>query len=266
MWTDCRTAAILETRSAYQSIFVGERHGVRFLRFGGARASWQGACVIARPERLYFPYQQAFSLYTAWRPQVRRFLSLGVGTATAISHVYRRHPTAEIVGIDIDGMVIDAARRFFHVPDDPRVRLLQADARLYVPRMGDKFDLVFLDAFFREETPQTMLSPVFLSALADRLEPGGILIANVIMPTAGRRSRRFFDLCRHLKLLVGPVWALPLGLVPLLENNVIVVAQRAPSGLPALDAIRGKARREIRAHPAVYAPFGRFLPGRIQRV
>ena len=260
------TAAIFEAQSAYQTVFVGERNGVRFLRFGGAHASWQGAYVIARPERLYFPYQQAFSLHTAWRPRVSRFLALGIGTATAISHVYRRHPGAEIVGVDIDAMVIEAARRFFHAPDGPRVRLVQADARLFVPRLQDVFDLIFLDAFFQEETPQTMLSPVFLRALADRLEPGGVLMVNAIMPTAGARRRRFVNLCRNLKLLVGPVWVLSLGLIPFVENNVLIIARRAPAAALSLEAVRMRALREIRAHAHVYPGHSRFLPGRIQQI
>lgn len=266
MYMDRRTTAIFEANSDYQTIFVGERNGVRFLRFGGAHANWQGAYVIAQPERLYFPYQQAFSLHTAWRPQIRRFLAVGVGTATAISHVYRRHAEAEIVGIDIDGLVIEAARRFFHAPDDPRVRLLQADARLLVPRLEDQFDLIFLDAFFQEKTPHTMLSPVFLRVLADRLEPGGILMVNAVMPTAGSRRRRFVHLCRHLKLLVGPVWVLSLGLIPFVENNVLIIAKRAPTASPMVDILRMRALREIRMHSKVYAAYGRFLPGRIRRV
>ncbi len=260
------TAALFEARSTYQTVFVGERNGVRFLRFGGPRASWQGACVIARPERLYFPYQQAFSLHTAWRPRVSRFLALGIGTATAISHVYRRHPGAQIVGVDIDEVVIEAARRFFHAPSGPRVRLLQADARLFVPRLQDMFDLIFLDAFFQEETPQTLLSPVFLRALADGLEPGGVLMVNAIMATAGARRRRFVNLCRNLKLLVGPVWALSLGLVPFVESNVLIVARRAPSATLPLAAVRMRARREIQAHAHVYPGYSRFLPGRILQI
>ena len=257
--------ALFKTESAHQTIFVGEQRGVRFLSFGDRRAGWQGAYLPARPERLYFPYQQAFSLHTAWRPRVERFLAIGVGTGTAIGHVFRRHPEARIVGVDIDLAVIEAARRFFALPESGRIELLAADARSAVPQMAERFDLIFLDVFYREETPKTLLSPLYLNVLRDRLAPGGVLAINAILATAGPRGQRFRDLCRHLKLTVGPVWWINVGLVPQWENNVLLFARRMPTGVPATEELRARARREIRVHPRAYAPYSRLIPVRIRR-
>jgi spermidine synthase len=260
------TTTLFDMRSPWQDVFVGERAGVRFLRFGRERGGWQGAQVVRQPRKLYFPYQQAFSLHTAWRPHVQRFLSIGVGTATAISHVHWRHPQADMIGVDVDPLVIEVAKRFFGAPVDDRTEFVAADARLYVPRLEDVFDLVFVDAYYRERVPQTFVSSVFLAALARLLAPAGVVMMNVIMTPAGRRARPLRKLCGDLETLIGPTWVIPLGVLPRAPQNILVVAQRRPAPLITARTLWERSLSEVRAHPEIYSSYARLLPMRIRQV
>jgi len=257
---------LYQGKSVHQDIYVGERNGVRFLRFGNDRAGWQGACVVKQPERLYFPYQQAFSLHVSLRPTIKSFLAVGVGSGTAISHVYRRHPQAQIMAVDLDREVLDVAKRFFPVPTDERVYFVEADARAYVPRMRSRFDLIFIDAFYQEKTPKTFLSPVFLEAAAARMAPGGILAMNVIMKTAGEQSDSFTRLCKTLKTTIGPTWMLPIGVSAHAPRNIILFAQRSPVIVDSLVDVRRRAQTEIARYPSVYARYARLLPFLMRRL
>ncbi|MCY0868977.1 MAG: fused MFS/spermidine synthase [Firmicutes bacterium] len=260
------TTTLFDMRSPWQDVFVGERAGVRFLRFGREHGGWQGAQVVRHPRKLYFPYQQAFSLHTAWCPHVDRFLCIGVGTATAMSHVHWRHPHAEMVGVDVDPLVIEVAKRFFGAPVDERAAFVAADARLYVPRMEDAFDLVFVDAYYRERVPQTFVSSVFLAALARLISPAGVLMMNVIMAPGGRRSRSLRKLCGDLEALIGPTWMIPLGVLPRTPQNILVIAQRRPTPIVPARTLWERAVGEMRAHPEIYSSFARLLPMRIRQV
>ncbi|MCY0877068.1 MAG: fused MFS/spermidine synthase [Firmicutes bacterium] len=257
---------LYQAKSAHQDLYVGERNGVRFLRFGGMHAGWQGACVVKHPERLYFPYQQAFSLHVAFRPTVKSFLAVGVGSGTAISHVHRRHPQAQILAVDLDGEVLDVAKRFFSVPTDDRVYYVEADARAYVPRMRSQFDLIFIDAFYQERTPKTFLSPVFLEAAASRMAPGGTFAMNVIMRTEGEHSDHFIRLYEALQSTIGPTWMLPIGVSPYSPRNIILFAQKSPVIVDSVAQVRARARTEIARYPAVYAPYARLLPLFLRRL
>lgn len=258
---------IYQGKSRHQEIFVGEQKGVRFLRFGATqKAGWQGACLLKRPERLYFPYQQAFSLHVAFRPVVKTFLAVGVGSGTAISHVYKRHPKAKIMAVDLDREVLDVAKRYFFVPDDQRVVYVEADARSYVPRIRTRFDLIFIDVFFQERTPKTFLSPVFLQAVAERMTPGGVFCMNVIMRTEGEKSESFTKLCEALQLTIGPTWMLPIGFFPNSLRNVLLFAQRSPVAVDSLRNVRKRAQMEISRHAGAYAPYARLLPWFLQRL
>lgn len=236
------------------------------MRFGSARAGWQGACLVDQPERLYFPYQQAFSLHTAFRPSVKAFLAVGVGSGTAVSHVHRRHPQAQIMAIELDKEVLSVARRFFSVPSDHRVYYVEADARSYVPRMRTRFDLLFVDAFYKEQTPKTFLSPIFLQAAAERMMPGGVFCMNVIMVTSGEQSEPFQALCRSLKTIIGPTWMLPIGVFSQTPRNILLFAQKSPVVVETLGTIRKRAQAEIALHKSVYANYGRILPWFLRRV
>ncbi len=256
---------IIETiRSTYQTIQIVERNGVRFMRFGDERAGWQGGMLVRRPTRLYFPYQQAFALHTMWLPSVSRFLAVGIGTGTAISHVHRRHPQARITGIDVDAAVMVAAKEHFMMPADDRTRFIEADARAFVPRMEDQFDLILLDVFYREETPQTFFSAVYLRSLADRLTPGGVLAMNVILPTAGEHSRKFWELGRRLSLLIGPAWYIPLGVISFSAQNIVLFSQRDPTVTAPVSQLRRRGLREIGAHQRMFARYAQLLPWRLK--
>lgn len=256
---------IIETiRSPHQTIQIAERRGVRFMRFGAELAGWQGAMLVRQPSRLYFPYQQAVALHTMLRPAVSRFLAVGVGTGTAVSHVHRRHPQARITGIDVDAAVTAAAIQHFKMPADERTQFIEADARSYVPRMEEQFDLILLDVFYREEIPQTFLSPVYLRSLAERLMTGGVLVMNVILPATGPHSRKLLELGHYLNILVGPAWYMPLGVMPFSAQNIVLFAQRDPVATAPVSLLRRRGAREIGAHRQTFARYAPLLPWRLK--
>ena len=262
---EARVKLLFRQPSPYQQIYVGELDGVRFLRFGDHAAGWQGAMRVNRPEMLYFPYQQAFSLYAAWNANVHRFLSLGVGTGTAISHVHRRHPLAEIVGVEWDPLVLGVAQEYFALPADQRVRLVEADARTYVLSLKERFDLIYLDVYFQEETPKVLYSPLYLHTVSALLEPGGVLAINAIVATKGLHSYPFVQLCSNLEGLIGPTYSITLGLVPHITHNVMIFAQKSTRPTQALSQIRKRSWQEINTHFANYPWSTRFLPMLIKK-
>nr|NNM90762.1 fused MFS/spermidine synthase [Bacilli bacterium] len=255
---------LIRIQSPYQLIVVGEQHGVRYLRFGGESAGWQGAMVVASPKRLYFPYQQAFSFYEAFVPEVSNFLSIGVGTGTSLSHVHERHPKASLLGIEWDPRVLEVARNYFSLPDD-RITLIEADARIVLPKMHERFDLIFLDAYYRDKTPKTFYSPLYLKVLADRLETDGVLAINMITVTQGSRSKPFVELCAWLTELIGPVFTLSLGPLAYTPHNLLLFAVKTDTLWQDIRIARQEAMHKIINHPEYYRFWSRVLPYRIHR-
>ncbi len=260
-----RVTRLFQQASPYQPVYVGELERVRFLRFGDHYAGWQGAMRLDRPDLLYFPYQRAFSLYTAWNADIRRFLALGVGTGTAIRHVHHRHPQAEIVGVEWDPLVLEVAQRFFMVPTDRRVRLIEEDVRTYVMALRDRFDLIFLDVYFQEQTPKALYTSYYLQALAALLEMGGVLAINAIVATKGPYSFPYVQLCATLEELIGPTYSITLGVIPHFTHNVMIFAHKMDAATSTLAQVRRRGWREISAHRAHYTWTSSVLPMLIKK-
>lgn len=93
-----------------------------------------------------------------------RVLDLGTGTGKAARVISRRFPTAEIVGVDLSGAMIEEAARL--LPNDLRGRVSF--------RVGDASALPFEDGFFDLVVLLNMIP--FFSELGRVAAPGGIVL------------------------------------------------------------------------------------------
>lgn len=78
---------------------------------------------------------------------VRRVLALGVGGGASLLQLRQLVDPDEIIGIELDAVHLDIARRFFDM-EHARIDLVQDDARQWLDRYrGEPFDLVIDDLF-----------------------------------------------------------------------------------------------------------------------
>lgn len=119
-----------------------------------------------------------------------RVLVLGLGGGSAARIVRALHPTAHIVGVEIDADVVAAARSHFGL-DALEIELHVEDARGFLERAcepsarsrGDRYDLILEDVFVGHgdavHKPDWIPHPAHDRARS-RLRPGGILVSNTI--------------------------------------------------------------------------------------
>ncbi|WP_018131940.1 spermidine synthase [Effusibacillus pohliae] len=222
-----RTKLIWKRRSPHQTVHVFEKGSVRYMTF--ASDNWQGALDMRNKERLLFPYQRFFLAYRAWLPQVRSFLSLGVGTGTAIRTIRRHHPDADIIGVDWDANVLQAAVRFFDCPCDERTRLYAMHGRAFLESADRRFDLVFLDVFDSFSIPKSMRSVECFSAIRDVMEENGMLFVNSIGAVRGSRNTGFRTLYKTVCQVFSYVQVLPVSRWTLFEQNILLIARKSVS-------------------------------------
>ena len=73
----------------------------------------------------------------------------------------------------------EVGRRFFGMEDNPRLRVFDADARPYLRRTDERYDLIVADAYHQPYVPFYLATREFFELARDRLTPGGILALNV---------------------------------------------------------------------------------------
>jgi len=204
-----RPGMLWETESPYQLVQVVERQGVRYLMTDAG----DGVQSVYRPGSAWTgTYYDAFALlpYLVDRADRRRsVLIVGLAGGSA-ARVYREILESdfdfEIVGVEIDGQVLEASREFFGL-DRLDVQVVHDDARRYLRTTERHFDVVIVDAYVHElSIPPLLATKEFFDLVADRLAPGGVVGMNAYVAPGSTYYEKFLrTLSRSFEIvLAGP--------------------------------------------------------------
>jgi len=181
-------------RAASNRIEVKQGPSGRALHINGTFASWydpDSAITGSVWDALAAP------LLLLPRERRRKVLILGLGGGSAARIVRAIAPGAQITGVELDGDVVKAARRWFDL-DSLGIDIVCEDALCYLRRCRKQFDIIFEDIFVGSgrsvHKPDWLPEPGHTLA-ARRLRPGGILVSNTIDEAAdvSRTMRRAFE-------------------------------------------------------------------------
>ncbi|MFT3836447.1 MAG: fused MFS/spermidine synthase [Myxococcaceae bacterium] len=173
--------------SPYQFIVVDEANGERALRFDDGRYAQSR-------ERADTPFTGGYwdtlfglpALTAAEKPKV---LILGAGVGTAARGMIETRPEGalEVTAVELDPEVLELGRRYFSLGRlGDRLKLEVGDARHFLNRTRESYDLIFLDCYANERyVPPHLATQEFFSLAAEHLAPGGILVVNVNAATQG---------------------------------------------------------------------------------
>jgi spermidine synthase len=185
---------VYRKESQYHRIAVTDDEDSRYLRFD---SSFQSGMFLADPYRTRFEYVDYLHLGLAYRPGARRMLFIGLGGGSAPKRMWRDFPNLQIQVAELDPEVVKVARRYFGLPDDPRLRVAAEDGRRYLARHDDeRWDVIAIDAFYSDSIPFHLTTREFLELAHERLAPGGIIVTNIIGALEGDGSRLFRSLYR----------------------------------------------------------------------
>jgi spermidine synthase len=120
-------------------------------------------------------------------PRPQRVLMIGLGGGAFTSLLRRHFPELWIDAVEIDPVVVEAAKGFFGVREDERFQIHIVDGADFVKSAPGTYDLVFLDAYSGEGIPRKLASPAFFDAVKARVSTDGVVVANLWRP-GGRQQ------------------------------------------------------------------------------
>ena len=115
-----------------------------------------------------------------------RVLILGNGTGTYARQCLNYFPGCTVEGVEIDGKITELAVRYFAMPDE--VKVTEYDGRAFLQAVGEKYDVILVDAYQDITIPCQMSSVEFFTMVRDHLEPGGVMAVNMNMHSDGEGS------------------------------------------------------------------------------
>ncbi len=179
----CRTAAedrvLFEKESAYNTVVVTEDdQGLRTLWFekGGTR---QSVVKVDDPDHLELKYARVMPVGLAFVEAPKRVLVVGLGGGTIPTFLHEHFPKMQIDAVDIDPVVVEAAKKFFGFREDETMRAYVEDGRRFIARSPGRYDVIFLDAFGSDNIPYALATREFLQLVRRALTPEGVVVANV---------------------------------------------------------------------------------------
>ncbi|HEU0336280.1 MAG TPA: fused MFS/spermidine synthase [Gaiellaceae bacterium] len=112
-------------------------------------------------------------------------LGNAAGTTARALGVY--FPQARVDGVELDPAVSRVGREWFGLGDNPKLVVHDADARPFLRRSDDRWDLIVVDAYHQPYVPFYLATREFFALVRAHLAPGGIVALNVAAVPGDRR-------------------------------------------------------------------------------
>jgi spermidine synthase len=115
-------------------------------------------------------------------PNPKRAMVIGGGEGATVREILRHRSITDCLMVDIDAEVVEECKK--HLPEmhqgafeDPRTRVLNEDARAYLEKTSERFDLIVVDLVEPlEEGPACLLfTKEFYGLIRDRLTDQGVM-------------------------------------------------------------------------------------------
>ncbi len=167
-----------EEESLYQFVQVIERDdGRRLLRLNegvAVHSVWREETVLTGG---------VWDAFLALPPLLDRPLRsvaiLGNAAGTTARALGRFYPDARVDGVELDPAVSRVGRTYFGMGDNPLLTVHDADARPFLRRTDERYDLIVVDAYRQPYVPFYLATREFFRLARERLAPGGILALNI---------------------------------------------------------------------------------------
>jgi spermidine synthase len=163
--------------------------GLRCLEFPPSGAL-QSCMRRSRPTELVFPYLRSMLASLALHPNPRRVLVVGLGGGSLTRAIQRSFPYVRQTVVEIDPEVVQVCREFFGFVPTLTTQVEVGDARTFLGRTREVYDVIFLDAYGGEAIPHHLATVEFFRLVRSRLRPGGVVASNLWGPQVNELYQR----------------------------------------------------------------------------
>ncbi len=163
------------------------------------------------PNRIVYSYNYYFHMGFVYNPNITDVLFIGGGGFSGPKRFLVDYPEVRIDVVEIDGEVIAAAKRYFQVTENERLRIFNEDGRMYLSKTQRRYDLVILDAYSRTFVPFHLMTLEFFQLVTSHLKPNGVIVSNLISPLTGTSSKLLFAEISTVRQVLGQVYIFRAG-------------------------------------------------------
>jgi len=198
---------VYQKDTTYSSLTVVDQQniGIRILYLNNLPHS---ACYLNGSNSAVFNYTDYFNMGFILNPDIEKILFIGGGGFSGPKQFLEYYPWVTVDVVEIDPDVVEVAREFFYLPDDPRLNVHVSDGRAFLGRAGT-YDLIILDAYSKTYVPFHLMTLEFFEALEEHLNDGGVIVSNLISSLIGDTSNLLMAEVRTVEEVLPNVYLFP---------------------------------------------------------
>lgn len=167
----------------------------------------QSAMYRDDPAELALDYTKFYNLAFHFKRDVKKILMLGGGGYSFPKYALSRYPAVTMEVVEIDPGVTDLARRFFALPDDPRLLVRHEDGRTFLNRNRGEYDVILGDTFNSHYSVPFHLATVEAVKRMHALLPeDGVVLMNILSAVEGDGGRFLRAECATFKAVFPQVY------------------------------------------------------------
>ncbi len=172
---------LLESReSLYNNIFVYQNDNYVSMTFGHNRKIYtESVCNINDDRELPVTYTRYMTVGLAYPKKINRILEIGFGGGRTAWYLHRFLPKVPVTSVELDPTVLELARKYFGIKDEPNFSVSNADGRIFLKKSTELYDIIFVDAYRGPFVPFHLLTKEFYALVKSHLAEGGVLVQNV---------------------------------------------------------------------------------------
>jgi spermidine synthase len=180
-----------ERDSAYSSIRVievpwwggPESPIARVMNFGGEEGFQSAILLNGREDPTLLHYQNYFFLAWIFKENIKNIAMIGGGGGIVARNILRFFNDADVrfTCVEVDASVTKLATQYFGYPiNDPRLKTVNTDGRVFLQAVSEPLDLVILDAYSSgARVPEHLITREFFEEVAQKMSAGGVLAVNL---------------------------------------------------------------------------------------
>ena len=183
-WAVYRT--LYEKDSFYHHIRVHEDDEARYMYFD---QTLQSAMNLNDPTALRLTYSRYVSLGMTFKPDAKKALVVGLGGGSVPKKWQKEFPALEMDVAEIDPEVVRVAKKYFSFDEGKSVRVHAQDGRLFLTRSPQRYDVILLDAYFKDAIPFHLTTKEFFTMANQKLASNGVVVINIIGAVTGPNGK-----------------------------------------------------------------------------
>jgi spermidine synthase len=154
--------------------------------------AWQSAMYLDDPSELALPYSRFYRLAKYFAPDMRRLLVLGGGGFSFPKYALENYQNVRVDVVELDPGITTLAREQFGLRDHPLLTIIEEDARTFLNRNKEKYEVILCDVFNSNYTiPFHLTTQEAARRIKASMTPDGVVLINLLSAIEGDRGRFF---------------------------------------------------------------------------